>query len=205
LPFWFAAGLSLLNALYGLFVLPESLPEERRQKTILWWNANPVGALAFLRSRGALIGLATVNFLGYVAHEVYATVYVLYVTYRYHWTQRTVGNSLALVGICSMIVSGAVVGPVVKGVGGRRTPSAGLLLGALRFARFGRASTTALFLVAVPINTLWGLAGPASQSMMTQQVSPTEQGELQGAIGSVRSLAMLFGPGLFAFTFATFI
>jgi MFS transporter, DHA1 family, tetracycline resistance protein len=205
LPFWFAAGLSLLNALYGLFVLPESLPEERRQKKILWWNANPVGALALLRSRSALIGLATVNFRGYVAHEVYATVYVLYVTYRYHWSQRTVGNSLALVGICSMIVSGAIVGPAVKRIGERRTLFAGLLLGGLGFALFGWAPTTAVFLAAIPINCLWGLAGPASQSMMTQQVSPSEQGELQGAIGSVRSLAMLFGPGLFAFTFATFI
>jgi MFS transporter, DHA1 family, tetracycline resistance protein len=205
LPFWFAAALSLLNALYGLFVLPESLPPERRQDRIAWWSANPVGALALLRSRGALIGLATVNFLGYVAHEVYATVYVLYVTYRYNWTQRMVGNSLALVGICSMIVSAVLVGPTVKRLGERRTLFAGLLCGALGFALFGWAPTTAVFLVAIPINCLWGLAGPASQSMMTQQVSPSEQGELQGAIGSVRSLAMLFGPGIFAFTFATFI
>jgi DHA1 family tetracycline resistance protein-like MFS transporter len=205
LPFWFAASLSLLNALYGLFVLPESLPEERRQKKILWWNANPVGALGFLRSSSTLIGLATVNFLGYVAHEVYATVYVLYVTYRYHWSQRMVGNSLALVGICSMIVSGAIVGPAVKRLGERRTLFAGLLLGALGFALFGWAATTAVFFAAIPVNCLWGLAGPASQSMMTQQVSPSEQGELQGAIGSVRSLAMLFGPGIFAFTFATVI
>jgi DHA1 family tetracycline resistance protein-like MFS transporter len=205
LPFWFAAGLSLLNALYGLFVLPESLPEERRQKKILWWNANPVGALAFLRSSSTLIGLATVNFLGYVAHEVYATVYVLYVTYRYQWSQRMVGNSLALVGICSMIVSGALVGPAAKHLGERRTLFAGLLLGGLGFALFGWAATSAVFLAAIPINCLWGLAGPASQSMMTQQVSPSEQGELQGAIGSVRSLAMLFGPGIFAFTFASFI
>jgi MFS transporter, DHA1 family, tetracycline resistance protein len=205
LPFWFAAGLSLLNALYGLFVLPESLPPERRQKRIDWWSANPVGALALLRSNPALIGLATVNFLGYVAHEVYATVYVLYVTYRYHWSQRAVGNSLALVGICSMIVSAAIIGPAVKRLGERRTLFAGLLLGALGFALFGWAGTSALFLLAVPINCLWGLAGPSSQSMMTQQVSPSEQGELQGAIGSVRGLAMVMGPMLFSVTFATFI
>jgi DHA1 family tetracycline resistance protein-like MFS transporter len=116
-----------------------------------------------------------------------------------------VGNSLALVGICSMIVSAVLVGPTVKRLGERRTLFAGLLCGALGFALFGWAPTTAVFLVAIPINCLWGLAGPASQSMMTQQVSPSEQGELQGAIGSVRSLAMLFGPGIFAFTFATFI
>jgi DHA1 family tetracycline resistance protein-like MFS transporter len=104
-----------------------------------------------------------------------------------------------------MIVSAVLVGPTVKRLGERRTLFAGLLFGALGFALFGWAPTTAVFLVAIPINCLWGLAGPASQSMMTQQVSPSEQGELQGAIGSVRSLAMLFGPGTFAFTFATFI
>ena len=205
LPFWLAAGLSLLNALYGFFVLPESLPPERRQTSIQWRNANPLGALAFLRSNSTLIGLATVNFLGYVAHEVYATVFVLYVTYRYQWTQRTVGNSLALVGICSMIVSAVIVGPAVKRLGERRTLFAGLLLGALGFALFGGAGTSALFFLAIPINCLWGLAGPASQSMMTRRVSPSEQGELQGALGSVRSTAMLIGPGIFAFTFATFI
>jgi MFS transporter, DHA1 family, tetracycline resistance protein len=205
LPFWLAASLSLLNALYGLFVLPESLPPERRQKKIVWGNANPLGAIALLRRSSALLGLASVNFLGYVAHEVYATVYVLYVTYRYGWSQRTVGNSLALVGICSMIVSAAIVGPTVKRLGERRTLFAGLLLGALGFALFGWAQTSVVFLAAVPINCLWGLAGPASQSMMTQQVSPSEQGELQGAIGSVRGMAMVIGPMLFSSTFATFI
>ncbi len=205
LPFWVAAAFSLLNALYGLFVLPESLPPERRQKRLEWKNANPVGALALLRSHPALIGLASVNFLGYVAHEVYATVYVLYVNYRYHWTERTVGLSLALVGISSMVVSAGVVGPVVKWLGERRALFAGLLLGALGFFLFGWATVGWLFLVAIPINCLWAIAGPASQSMMTERVSPSEQGELQGALGSVRSTAMLVGPGLFALTFAAFI
>ncbi len=205
LPFWFAAGFSLLNALYGLFVLPESLPSERRQKRLEWKNANPVGALALLRSHPALIGLATVNFLGYVAHEVYATVFVLYVNHRYQWSQRMVGLSLALVGMASMVVSVGVVGPVVKHLGERRALFAGLLLGALGFALFGWATAGWLFLVAIPINCLWALAGPSSQSMMTQRVSPSEQGELQGALGSVRSTAMLIGPGIFALTFAAFI
>lgn len=205
LPFWFAAGFSLLNALYGLFVLPESLPRERRQERLEWRNANPVGALALLRSHPALIGLATVNFLGYVAHEVYATVFVLYVNYRYQWSPRMVGLSLALVGISSMVVSAGIVGPVVKRLGERRALFAGLLLGALGFALFGGATVGWLFLVAIPINCLWALAGPSSQSMMTERVSPSEQGELQGALGSVRSTAMLIGPGMFALTFAAFV
>jgi DHA1 family tetracycline resistance protein-like MFS transporter len=205
LPFWIAGAFSLLNALYGLLVLPESLPPERRQPRLRWKDANPVGALALLRSHPELLGLATVNFLGYVAHEVYATVFVLYATYRYGWGERTIGGALALVGVSSMLISAATVGPVVARLGERRTLFAGLLLGALGFVIFGAAREGWLFLVAIPMNCLWGLAGPPSQSMMTQRVSPSGQGELQGAIGSVRSIAMLVGPGIFAVTFAAFI
>jgi DHA1 family tetracycline resistance protein-like MFS transporter len=205
LPFWFAAGCSFLNALYGLFVLPESLPPERRAVRLRWRDANPVGALALLRSHPELMGLATVNFLGYVAHEVYATVYVLYVTYRYHWGQRTIGLSLAIVGIASMIVSGGVVGPAVRRLGERRALYLGLFMGAVGFALFGLAPAGWVLMLAIPINCLWALAGPPSTSIMTQRVSPSEQGELQGAIGSVRSIAMLVGPGIFSVTFATFI
>jgi DHA1 family tetracycline resistance protein-like MFS transporter len=205
LPFWVAAGCSLLNALYGLLVLPESLPPERRQTQFDWWKANPLGSLNLLRSHAGLLGLAAVNFLGYLAHEIYATVYVLYVIYRYGWGQRTIGNSLAVVGIASMIIMAVVIGPVVKRFGERRALFAGLLLGALGFALFGWAPTGWLFLIAIPINCLWALAGPPSTSMMTQRVSASEQGQLQGAIGSVRSIAMIVGPSIFSVTFAFFI
>ena len=205
LPFWFAAGCSLLNALYGLLVLPESLPPEKRQTRFDWTKANPVGALLLLLSHTELLGLAAVNFLGYVAHEVYATVFVLYVAYRYGWGEVAIGSSLAVVGIASMIIMAGVIGPVVKRFGERRTLFAGLLLGALGFALFGWAPVGWLFMLAIPINCLWALAGPPSQSMMTQRVSASEQGQLQGAIGSVRSIAMIVGPSIFSVTFAFFI
>lgn len=205
LPFWFAGGCSLLNALYGLLVLPESLPAEKREARFDWRKANPLGSLKLLRSHTELLGLAAVNFLGYLAHEIYATVYVLYVTYRYGWGEKTIGNSLAVVGIASMIIMAAVIGPVVAHFGERRTLFAGLLLGALGFALFGLAPKGWIFMIAIPINCLWALAGPPSTSMMTQRVSASEQGQLQGAIGSVRSIAMIIGPGIFSMTFATFI
>ena len=205
LPFWFAAGCSLLNALYGLLVLPESLPPEKRQTRFDWTKANPVGALFLLLSHTELLGLAAVNFLGYVAHEVYATVFVLYVAYRYGWGEMAIGGSLAVVGIASMIIMVGVIGPVVKRFGERRTLFAGLLLGALGFALFGWAPVGWLFMLVIPINCLWALAGPPSQSMMTQRVSASEQGQLQGAIGSVRSVAMIVGPSIFSVTFAFFI
>ena len=205
LPFWVAGAFSLLNALYGWLVLPESLPEERRQKELRWKSANPVGALSFLRSHPTLLGLGTVNFLGYVAHEVYATVFVLYATYRYGWNAQTIGLSLAVVGVSSMVISAGVVRPVVKRFGERQALLAGLLMGALGFALFGWATLGWIFMAAIPINGLWALAGPSSQSLMTQHVSPSEQGQLQGALGSVRSIAMLVGPGMFSLVFAAFI
>ena len=205
LPFSVAGACSLLNALYGWLVLPESLPVERRQKELRWRSANPVGALSFLRSHPTLLGLGSVNFLGYVAHEVYATVFVLYATYRYGWNAQTIGLSLAVVGVSSMVISAGVVRPVVKRFGERQALLAGLLMGALGFALFGWATLGWIFMAAIPINGLWALAGPSSQSLMTQHVSPSEQGQLQGALGSVRSIAMLVGPGMFSLVFAAFI
>lgn len=203
LPFWLAGVCSLMNFCYGLFVLPESLPVERRQPRLQWKNANPLGALRLLRSHAELLGLATVNFLGYVVHEIYVTVYVLYVIYQFAWNPRMIGISLAIIGVASM-VSYSIVGPVVARLGERRTLLTGLACAAVGFAMFGWPSP-AIFLAAIPINALWSLAGSTSQSLMTQHVSPSEQGELQGALASLRGVAMLFGPGLFSLTFAYFI
>jgi len=205
LPFWVAAAFSLLNACYGLLVLPESLPPEKRQTNLRWKSANPLGALKLLRSHHELFGLAVVNFLGYLAHEVYATVYVLYVTYRYSWNEEQIGTSLAVVGITSMVVSAGLVGPFVKWAGERRSLFAGLFLGGLGFFLFGYATVGWLFLLAILVNAFWSLAGPPSQSMMTQHVSASEQGELQGAIGSMRGVAMIVGPLMFSSVFAFFV
>ncbi len=205
LPFWAAAALSLVNACYGLFVLPESLPPEKRSPRIRWRNANPVGALKLLRSHRELFGLATVNFLGYLAHEVYATVWVLYVTERYGWTKEQIGTSLAVVGIATILTSGVLVGWSVRRFGERNSLFAGLGLAGIGFLIFGLATPTWLFLAGIPVNALWSLAAAPSQSMMTRRVSPSEQGELQGALSSLRGLAMIIGPGMFSGTFALFL
>ena len=105
LPFWGAAGLSLLNACYGFFVLPESLPREKRA-AFAWKRANPVGSLVLLRSHHELFGLAAVAFLGYLAHAVLPSVAVLYMGYRYGWDTASVGLMLAGVGVAAMIVPG---------------------------------------------------------------------------------------------------
>ncbi|MGI9090807.1 MAG: TCR/Tet family MFS transporter [Gemmatimonadaceae bacterium] len=202
LPFWVAGALSLMNALYGFIILPESLAPEHRQRTIRWKLANPLASLKLLRSHRELFALTGINMLGYLAHEVYATVFVLYTMYRYGWSEKTVGMSLAVVGISYMITSATLVGPFVKRFGERHALFSGLLFGALGFALFGLATTGWLFLVAIAVNSLWGLAGAPAQSLMTRHVSVAEQGQLQGALSSLRGMAMIVGPGLFAGVFA---
>jgi DHA1 family tetracycline resistance protein-like MFS transporter len=204
LPFWVAAGMSLLNAMYGLFVLPESHPPERRAG-FRWSRANPLGSLTLLRSHPELLGLATVNFLYYLAHEVLPSTFVLYAGYRYNWDERAVGLTLAVVGVCTGIVQAGLIKPVVTRFGERRALIAGLLFGTVAFAIYGLAATGAVFMIGVPVMALWGLSGPSAQGLMTRRVEPAAQGQLQGALQSLRGITGMIGPGLFTLTFATFI
>ena len=205
LPFWVASGLTLVNALYGLIVLPESLPPEKRTPRFVWAKANPLGSLKLLRSHHELFGLATVNFLYYLSHQVLQSVFVLYVGYRYNWSARAVGLTLAAIGIGSVIVQGGLVRPVVARIGDRRALFVGLVFGAIGFACWGLAPTGILFLAVIPIGSLMGFYGPAAQGLMTHRVSASEQGQLQGANSSVQGIAGLVGPGLFTWIFAHFI
>jgi MFS transporter, DHA1 family, tetracycline resistance protein len=202
LPFWVAAALSVLNGLYGLFVLPESLAPQNRTQTVAWRRANPLGSLNLLRSHPELFRLAAINFVEYIAHEVLPVVFVLYAIYRYSWNQAQVGWSLAVVGLSVMIVQAGFIQPVVSRIGERRTLLLGLICGVVAFAAFGLAPTGQLMLATIPLMALWGLAGAPAQSLMTHRVSVSEQGELQGALASMRGIAMIVGPGLFSWTFA---
>ena len=204
LPFWVAAGLSFANALYGLLILPESLPRDRRAP-LRWKSANPLGALDLLRSDSVLAGLSVANFFAQVAHVVLPSTFVLYATYRYGWDAATVGLTLAMVGICAMAVQGAGVGPIVRRLGERRALLLGLGCGALGFLIFGAAPSGPLFWLGIPVMVLWGVAGAAVQALMTRLVAPDPQGQLQGAITSVQSVSQLVGPFLFTLTFAYFI
>ena len=204
LPFWVAAGLSFANTLYGLLILPESLPRERRSP-FRWKRANPLGALRLLRSNRVLAGLSVVNFLAQLAHVVLPSTFVLYASYRYGWDATTVGLTLAMVGICSMAVQGAAIGPIVRRLGERRALLLGLGCGAAGFLIYGAAPSGPLFWIGIPVMALWGVAGAATQALMTQLVAPEQQGQLQGATSSVQSVSQLVGPFLFTLTFAYFI
>lgn len=200
-PFWGAAALSLANACYGYFILPESLPPERRAP-FHWKHANPIGALKLLGRHPALTGLALAGFFSILAHDSLPSTFVLYGDYRYGWTAKTVGLTLGAVGVATMIVQGGLVGRIVAALGEPRALAVGFLCGALGMAAFGLAPTGALFMLGIPLTALYGLAGSALRSLMTQQVGPTEQGQLQGANASINGVASLIAPLLFTQTFA---
>jgi MFS transporter, DHA1 family, tetracycline resistance protein len=204
LPFWVAAGLSFANTVYGLLILPESLSRDRRA-SFRWRSANPLGALYLLRSDRVLAGLSVVNFIAQLAHVVLPSTFVLYATYRYDWDATTVGLTLAMVGVCAMVVQGAAIGPIVRRFGERRALLLGLGCGAAGFLIFGGAPSGPLFWLGIPVMALWGVAGAATQALMTRLVASDQQGQLQGATSSVQSVSQMIGPFLFTLTFAHFI
>ncbi|TDR47698.1 DHA1 family tetracycline resistance protein-like MFS transporter [Tahibacter aquaticus] len=202
LPFWVAAGMALLNFCYGFFVLPESLPKERRTPRIDWRRANPVGAVLLLLQYPQVYALAVVVFLSQLAHYVLNTTFVLYADYRYGWGPQEVGYTLGVVGICNSIVQAVLVAKIVRRYGERKAILAGLCFGAIGFAWQGLATTGLLSLLALPFLALWGCAGPASQVLMTRQVDPHEQGRLQGSLSGLVSFSGIIGPGLYTTIFA---
>ena len=204
LPFWVAAGLSLLNAMYGLFVLPESLARDRRE-AFSWRRANPLGSIKLLRSHAELFGLSAVNFLTSIAHEALPTTFVLYAMYRYGWNARMVGLAIATVGVCSALVGGGMVQPLVARFGDRRVMLGGMWFNLAAFLIYGLAPTGLLFWSGIPVGGLGGLSNPPMQSLMTRRVKETEQGQLQGALSSIRGIAFMIGPLIFTTTFASFI
>jgi DHA1 family tetracycline resistance protein-like MFS transporter len=200
-PFWGAAALSLINGVYGFFVLPESLPRERRTP-FSWRSANLVGALKLLGSSPTLSRLALAGFLQRFAHGSLPSMFVLYADYRYGWDTKTVGYALAAVGIAQTIVSGGLVRPAIARLGERGTLMVGIFSGMVGFALYGFAPTGIIFIIALPLVALWGLANPAIQSLATQRVSATQQGQLQGAQSSIGSIADMFAPLVYSQVFA---
>jgi DHA1 family tetracycline resistance protein-like MFS transporter len=205
LPFWFSAGLALLNFGYGLFVLPESLAPEHRARRFDWSHANPFGSMKLLARYPQVFGLAAVVFIANLAHYVYPSIFVLYADYRYQWGQKEVGYVLALVGVLSVIVNVLLIGRAVQWLGERRALLCALLCGAAGFTIYGYAYVGWMFLVGLPISALWAIAAPATQALITRQVGPDVQGRIQGALMSLVSMAGIVGPAIFAGSFGWFI
>jgi DHA1 family tetracycline resistance protein-like MFS transporter len=197
LPFWMAAALSLANAAYGYFILPESLPPERRARHFSLARANPLGSFRLLASNSQLAGLATAQFLYMIGHNVYPAVFVWFTKYRYGWDEAMNGWALSLVGVMSIIVQGGLVGPVVKALGERRAILTGLSFGIVGFLLYAFGETSMWVWIAIPVAALWGFYGPAAQTLMTQRVDPGQQGQLQGALGSLMGVASIIAPILY--------
>jgi DHA1 family tetracycline resistance protein-like MFS transporter len=204
LPFWVAAALSLVNAIYGYFILPESLPEDRRSAFSLK-RANPVGALQMLIGNAQLAPLALGQLFYYVAHGVYPAVFVWFTMYRYGWDVAKTGLALAASGLAGAVVQAGLVGRVVRRIGERRAMLLGLAFGMSGFIVYGYGPTDTSIWIAIVLSALWGFYNPSVQSLMSQRVAPTEQGRLQGALGSIAGIASLISPPLYTHVFATAI
>lgn len=201
LPFWVAAGLTLVNASYGYFLLPESLPIENR-KAFSWRRANPIGSLRLLRSHPELLGLAAIILLYQLAHQVLQSVFVLYAELRYDWNERRVGFTLMAVGIASIFVQAFLVRKAATRLSEQTMLYLGLSFGALGYLIYGLAPAEDLFWCGIPVFAMVGFFSPAIQGLMTKRVGLDEQGQLQGTNSSLMGIAGTIGPTLFTNVFA---
>jgi DHA1 family tetracycline resistance protein-like MFS transporter len=205
-PFLVAGGLTLLNFLYGVAVLPESLaPENRRPYS--WGRANPVGSLLALRRYPMVVRLAGTYFVFYLAHQVLPATWVLYTSYRYHWSVGATGASLAVVGLMAAIVQGGLTRVIVARLGEHKTALVGLFIGALSYAGYGLATEGWMIYAMLVGGSLTGITSPSLQGLISRNVGADEQGSVQGALASLASVAGVIGPpiatGLFGYFIST--
>ncbi len=192
-PFYAAAILCLLNFLYGYFILPESLlPENRRP--FHWKKANPVGALLHFKKYPAISGLVIAFVFFYLAGHAVQSNWNYFTMYRFGWTEQQVGWSLALVGLLVGIVQGGLIRIVNPRLGNARSAFAGLLLYTLGLLLFGLATQGWMMYIFLVPYCLGGIAGPALQAIITENVAANEQGQLQGGLTSLMSLTSIIGP-----------
>lgn len=202
-PFFFAAGLSLVNWLYGLLILPESLPTDKR-RNFDWKRANPVGSLMHLKKYPALTGLIlSLTFIYIGAHAV-QTTWSYYTIKKFNWNTGMVGYSLAFVGLMVAIVQGGLIRIVIPKLGQARALFVGLMMYTIGMFLFAFASSTWMMFAFCFIYCLGGIAGPALQGIISQHVPSNEQGELQGALTSLMSATSIFGPLIMSNLFSHF-
>ena len=204
MPFFVAAGLTLLNWLYGLLVLPESLKPENRSQ-FSWKRANPVGALLALQRYPVVFGLTGTYFLMNLAHQVFPSTWVLYTSYRYNWTPGQTGLSLAMVGLTSAIVQGGLTRAIIPRLGERRSVTVGLTISAVGLIAYGLATEGWMAYVVIAVASLSGISGPSVQGLISRSVGADEQGAVQGSLTSLSSVAGVLGPPLATGLFGFFI
>ncbi|RYY34147.1 MAG: MFS transporter [Sphingobacteriaceae bacterium] len=202
-PFFAAAGLALLNALYGFFVLPESLDKAHRRPFDIT-RANPLGSLKQLAKYPSVFGLALSLFLVYFAGQAVQSVWTFFTMYKFNWSEDTVGYSLGTVGVLSAVVQGGLIRITIPKLGLQRSIWIGLLMYSIGLVLFGLASKGWMMFAFLVPYILGGIAGPALQGIMSNEVPQNEQGELQGGLTSLMSLSAIFGPMTMSFIFYYF-
>jgi DHA1 family tetracycline resistance protein-like MFS transporter len=203
IPFFAAAGLSLLNWLYGYFMIPESLPREDRRE-FEWKRANPFGTLIRLIKFKTIIGLIVALFFIYVAAHATHSNWSFFTEEKFGWGPLEIGLSLMFVGIMVSIVQGGIVGPVVKKIGEPGAINLGLFFNALGLCLMGWITDSWMVYAVIVPYAFGGLAGPALQSIMSGQIPKNAQGELQGGLTSVMMLTSIIGPPLMTGIFRTY-
>lgn len=202
-PFYVAAGLALLNCLYGYFILPESLDKEHRRE-FEWKRANPVGSLLQLKKYPAVGGLIISLILIYIAGHSVQSIWSFFNREKFAWTPKMIGISLGIVGLLVGVVQGVLVRIVNPKIGNEKSIYLGLSLYALGLILFAFASEGWMMFVFLVPYCLGGIAGPALQAIISGHVPPNEQGELQGALTSLMSATSIIGPFLMTKVFAFF-
>jgi DHA1 family tetracycline resistance protein-like MFS transporter len=202
-PFLAAAGLSMLNFVYGLFILPESLKVENRRK-FSWNRANPIGALKHLQKYPVISGLIISLALLYVAMHAVQSNWSYYTMEKFHWDERIIGYSLGAMGLLGAIVQGGLIRLIIPKLGQKRGVYLGLFLYSLGFVLFSFARETWMMFAFMVPYILGGIAGPSLQGIISTQVPSNEQGELQGALTSLMSLTSIIGPPLMSNLFYFF-
>ena len=192
-PFYAAAGLTLLNWLYGYFILPESLPPDNR-RAFSWKRANPLGSLMHLKKYPAISGLIFSLVLVYVAAHAVQSNWSFFTIYRFGWSNSMVGLSLSIVGLLVAIVQGGLIRFVNPRLGNERSVYIGLGLYATGMFLFAFATQSWMMFVFLIPYCLGGIAGPALQAIIAGQVPANEQGELQGGLTGLMSLTSIIGP-----------
>jgi DHA1 family tetracycline resistance protein-like MFS transporter len=202
-PFMAAAGLSLLNCLYGFFILPESLPPEKR-RAFDWKRANPVGSLVQLRKYPAVSGMVISLTLVYIAVHAVQSTWNYYNIGKFGWNEAMVGYSLAVIGFLIALVQGGLIRFIIPRLGQERSLYTGLLLYSMGMMLFSFATKGWMMFVFSVIYCLGGIAGPALQGIISSHVPSNEQGELQGALTSLMSATSIVGPLLMTSLFSYF-
>lgn len=203
LPFLAAAGLALLNAIYGFFILPESLAPENR-RPFEWKRANPVGSLMQLKKHPEVSGLIGSLVLIYIAAHAVQSTWTFFTMSRFGWNESLVGYSLGLVGLLSGLVQGLLIRVTIPKLGQKKSIVLGLLLYSIALFLFAFAAHSWMMFAILVIYCLGGIAGPALQGLISTQIPANEQGELQGGLTSLMSVTSIVGPPLMTTLFAWF-